>query len=125
MLLQESGDKVNDKNNDVIRFAKILNSKGIMDPEWLRRNAIYYKLITYINHTIALFIAMNYEGTAVFVRRAAKELDFLSERGYCEEYFDIAEEYLYIITRYLIEKRLITEVMTESIPAKFRDIDCK
>ncbi len=111
---------MNDRNNVIIRYAEILNSQDIFKPEWVKRNAIYYNLITYINHTIALFIGMNYDNAAVFVRRAAKELDFLIERGYREEYFDVSEEYLYKITRHLKENKLITEVMLESIPDRFR-----
>lgn len=91
------------------------------EAEWLRRNTAYYTLITYINHTIAFYIGMNYDGAATFIRRAAKELDCLAnERGFHEKYFDISEEYLYKITTHLIEHNLISEIMAESIPEKYR-----
>jgi hypothetical protein len=107
--------------NEVINYAELLNSKEILKPEWLRRNAIYYTLITYMNHTIALFVGMNYDGVAIFVRRAAKELErLINERGFHEKYFDVSEEYLYKITRHLIENQLISEKMAESIPDRYR-----
>lgn len=106
--------------NELLNYAKLLNSKEIFKEDWFRRNTAYYPLITYINHTIAFYVGMNYDGVvAIFIRRAAKELDCLiNERGFHEKYFDIAEEYLYKITAYLMENNL--SEITESIPEKFR-----
>jgi hypothetical protein len=108
--------------DEVMKYGKLLNSEEILESGWLKRNAIYYKLITYINHTIALFIGENYNCIPVFIQRASKELDCLiHEQGFHEKYFDIAEEYLYMLTKCLIINSLIDEYLVEEIPGKYRD----
>jgi len=106
--------------NEILDWTILLTQK--IKPGWLRRNAIYYNLVTYINHTIALFIGRDYEGVIIFVRRADRELVRLEyESGYIvEPYFDVAKEYLLKMVLYLRENNLISQPMLEWLPEKYK-----
>ncbi len=93
-----------------------------MKPVWLRRNSTCYNLVTYINHTIALFIGQDYDGVVIFVRRADAELVRLESKiGYVEPYFDVAKEYLPKMILYLRENNLVSKELLEWLPEKYKN----
>ncbi|KGE18430.1 hypothetical protein [Paenibacillus wynnii] len=72
----------------------------------LRRNSIYYNLITSINHTIALLVSSSYDDVALFINRANKEID---ERHFIETtYIELCREYLKTLTNYLEDNNLLS-----------------
>jgi len=108
--------------NQIFDYTLLLTQK--MEPVWLRRNSIYYTLVTYINHTIALFIGRDYDGVIIFVRRADVELVRLESKfGYVGPYFDVVKEYLPKMVLYLKENNLVSEKTLEFLPEKYKSED--
>lgn len=106
--------------NKILDYTLRLTQK--IKPEWLRRNSTYYNLVTYINHTIALFIGRDYEGVIIFVRRADVELARLETKlGYVDPYFDVVKEYLFKMVLYLRENNLVSKDLLEWLPEKYKN----
>lgn len=109
---------------EIIEYAKILNKKDSLPSSGLKRNSVYYALITYINHTIALLISEEYDNVALFIRRADKEIESLKNKNYFEEkYFVLCEKYLQMLSQYLVYNKFISPGCNEFIPDKFKDIE--
>lgn len=86
-----------------------LNRQDILPPLWARRNSLYYNLVSYINHTIALSISEYYDDVALFTYRADKEIESLIANNYIHEnYFSLCNEYLRLITKYMIDNALLS-----------------
>ena len=73
----------------------------------LRRNSIYYELLTYINHIIAFLICERYDDAALFVVRAVNFIEKFPNNadGYikkCKGFADVVAERL-ISCQYISE----------------------
>jgi len=107
---------------EIIEYAKTLNKKDSLPLSGLKRNSVYYPLITYINNTIALLISEEYDNVALFIRRADKEIEDLKTKNFCQEkYFILCEQYLQMLSYYLLHNKLISESCNEFIPDRFKD----
>ena len=106
---------------EIIEFAKILNKKDSLPSSGLKRNSVYYSLITYINHTIALFISEEYDDVALFIKRADTEIKSLKTKKYLQKYFTLCEQHLQILSCYLLQNKLISENCIEFIPDRFKN----
>lgn len=106
---------------EIIEFAKTLNKKDLLPSSALKRNSVFFPLVTYINHTIALLISEEYDNVALFIRRADKEIEGLKMKNLCQEkYFIACEQYLQMLSYYLLYNRLISESCNEFIPDRFK-----
>jgi len=108
--------------NEIMDYALLFTQK--MKPVWLRRNSTCYNLVTYINHTIALFIGKDYNSVVIFIRRADVELVRLESKiGHVEPYFDVVKEYLPKMIFYLKENDLVSKQTLELLPEKYKSED--
>ncbi len=108
--------------SNLIEFVKILNKKDSLPSLGLKRNSVYYPLITYINHTIALLLSEEYDNVVLFIRRADKEIENLKGSGFGQEnYLILCEHYLQILSYALLGKKLISESCIELMPNKFKE----
>jgi len=108
---------------EMIEYAKMLNKEESLPSPWLRRNSIYYPLRSYINHTIAFLISEEYVNTALFIRRANKEIESLRAKECFEEkYFILCDKFLQMVSQYLLNNKLISEDYCDYfIPDKYRN----
>ncbi|CAI6082622.1 hypothetical protein PAECIP112173_03633 [Paenibacillus sp. JJ-100] len=93
-------------NHQILCYMKQLNTKEVLPESGLRRNSIYYNLITSINHTIALLISGSYDEVALFINRAYREID---KRHFLETtYIELCRDYLRTLTEYLEDNKLLS-----------------
>ncbi|WP_407310007.1 hypothetical protein [Desulfosporosinus sp. SB140] len=101
---------------DISNLTKLLNRKDILPVGYLRRNSIYYSFVSYINHTIALFIGEDYDDVALFIKRSHSELMKLKVKNECsEEYFSLCEQYLKKLSIYLYKNELLSDFGIEML----------
>lgn len=101
-----------------------LNRQDLLPPLWARRNSVYFKLVSYINHTIALSISESYDDVALFINRANKEIKSLIANNYIhEDYFSLCNEYLRLITKYMIDNALLSAEGISLLPQDIFRID--
>ncbi|MDQ0170545.1 hypothetical protein [Paenibacillus tundrae] len=74
--------------NDVLTIFKEINNKDNLPAVWLRRNSTHYHLVSYINHIIGLYLSGTFEFIPVFINRADKELNSLTDRIGHHRYFE-------------------------------------
>jgi hypothetical protein len=87
-----------------------MNKSDILPETSLRRNSIYYKLVCYINNSIALFFSDSFDDVALFIMRATKEIENLTEKGNRNErYFIICEEYIKLMKIFLVSENLLND----------------
>ncbi|MBR2566951.1 MAG: phosphotransferase [Paenibacillus sp.] len=93
-------------SHQILCYMKQLNTMEVLPESGLRRNSIYYNLITSINHTIALLISGSYDEVALFINRAYREID---EIHFLETtYIELCREYLRALTEYLEDNKLLS-----------------
>ena len=83
--------------NDLIEYFIKVNTD--IPEDALRRNSIYYELLTYINHIIAFLICERYDEAALFVKRAVNFIEKFPNKadGYikkCKGFADVIAERL-------------------------------
>jgi hypothetical protein len=64
------------EKEDIMNKIRMLNKCETIPLHGLRRNSIYYRLISYINNSICLFISESYDDVALFIKRAMKKYAF-------------------------------------------------
>ncbi|HEX9061284.1 MAG TPA: hypothetical protein VF941_13980, partial [Clostridia bacterium] len=108
---------------EIITLAKALNKRGIPPSTSLKRNSVYYSLISYINHTIAFFISEDYDAVAIFIKRADEEINRLNQKLECkDEYFELCHQYLNKLTDYLLKNKFLSKSILEWLPDKLKKI---
>jgi hypothetical protein len=86
-------------NPDIEELQQQVTSPEVLPAAYLRRNVPQYELVSYINHTVALWLGGNMLGVATFVRRARVALDevgpFLEQpyRDAVTSYLDRCQRY--------------------------------
>ncbi len=109
--------------DEVIKYSKLLNSENTLIKGSARRNSVYYNLVSYINHTIAFYIAENYPATSVFITRALEEfVELKSKHKEANEYFELCEQYLIKVSRHMIKEKLFLEYRIEMLPEEYRKL---
>jgi hypothetical protein len=109
--------------DEILYFTKILNKRDTLPETGLRRNSIYYPFITYINHTIALYFSEAYDDVALFIKRAESELENLKKRDKVKcEYFTICEQYLFVLSKDLLQNKVLSSMGIEVLPDKFKKV---
>jgi hypothetical protein len=96
---------------------KKLNSYSVLPDSFQRRNSIYYRFFSYINNSIALFIANNNEGTALFINRAYKELLVLKQENNLKEesleYIKFCVTYMKMVSGQLLDEEIKKDFIKE------------
>ncbi len=86
-------------NSEIEYWHSVLNTKEVLPEKALRRNVRVYPLVTYVNHTIALYLSGDTAGVALFVERAEY---FMSENPDLEkDYFKKVQDYFSVLKAYL------------------------
>jgi len=86
---------------------------------YFQRNVPEYKFVTYINHSIVLFMGNNYDSTYMFVKRS---YEFLEESKIIEkdtEYYEFIKSYLKELYDYLIDNDLVKKDLTTRFHIKY------
>ncbi|NQX68944.1 hypothetical protein HQN90_22710 [Paenibacillus alba] len=108
-------------DSEIISLMKNLNQNNVLPENGLQRNSTYYTLVSYINHTIALYIGGSYDNVALFVYRADKEIEILiTKYHFKDSYLQTCRDYLFKLSEYLLERNLLSNKASELIPNKYR-----
>ena len=109
-----------DEVNDLIRN---LNKREVLPDSFLRMASVYYKFVSYINHTIALFLSEEYDNVSLFIKRADKELIYLKSNNECSDlYFSLCEKYISKLSSYMLQNNLLGDFGMEMLPDKYKVI---
>lgn len=107
---------------EIVNYTKMLNRKDVLPETFLRRNSIFYSFVSYINHSIALFLSEDYDSVALFVKRAESELENLRIKNECgERYFILCEQYLMKLSGYLYKNKLLSQIGIQMLPDRFKE----
>jgi len=99
-----------------------MNRCDVLPATGLRRNSIYYPFITYMNHTIALFLCEEYDAVALFIYRADIELNKLKMKDDCKDrYFAICEQYIQKLSRYMLKNNFLSGLGMQMLPDRFKE----
>lgn len=102
---------------EVIRkHIKNLNSEELyqLSDAWAMSSPLY-RLVCFINNSIALFMSENYKGVALFIKRAHKEIlvvrsyDLVGREEFVVKYTTLCEEYLIDLMKYIRNNKLISD----------------
>lgn len=80
-----------------------LNRDDILPDIYLRRNAIHYPLVCYVNNIICLYMSSNFSAIPLFIRRIHEHIETYEKTNlYVEErYFRLVREYTALISEFL------------------------
>ncbi|TYP79851.1 hypothetical protein [Paenibacillus methanolicus] len=106
-------------NEAVLSILKEMNDEAAMPPNCYRRNSIYYSLVSYMNHIVALYVSSAWSAIPVFMNRAHNAIQHLSRTNGEHVYFDRCRRLLLHIAREL-EDWKITTVDREAMPLLYR-----
>jgi|GEM_PF-3564791 len=85
-----------------------LNRREVLPQTALQRNSVYYRLVTYINHTIALYLGDSYDDAALFIARAEREWQgIVAHKGAEEAYLPLCRRYLQLLAEQLLRHNLL------------------
>ncbi|MGE8526244.1 hypothetical protein [Chryseobacterium rhizosphaerae] len=100
------------KDIDIISHFQHMHQK--MPLQYLKRNHVQYKFISYISLVGTLFISKEFQGAGIFIHRALLflETDSLSLN---EVYLKESKKFLKMISDYLIENNLISEELKQKL----------
>jgi len=104
--------------NDMPSIFKDINKLDFLPDDCFRRNSVYYNLVTYINHIIALYISNSYVVIPVFINRADKEITDLSNRLDHHIYFDKCRMLLLQVSNQI--NSIIDPVIAEILPLIYK-----
>lgn len=95
---------------------KKLNSVELHDmSDALQMSSPLYRLVCFINNSIALFTSENYLGVALFIKRAHKEVlvvksyETIGREEFIMKYTTLCEEFLVDLTKYIRNNKLISD----------------
>lgn len=89
-------------NSEIENWFSILNAESVLPEMALRRNALIYPLVTYVNHTIALYLSGNKKGVLVFIERAE---EFISNNpSPANSYYKQVQGYLNFLKGHITQK---------------------
>ncbi|MCD1260541.1 hypothetical protein B5M42_017200 [Paenibacillus athensensis] len=107
---------------ELLKLARRLNLKDTLPQTALERNSLFYPLVTYVNHTIALSLSGSYDAVALFISRADKELNILIGKNKADEvYLPLCQKYLSMLSNHLIKHALLGEQGVSMLPDKYLD----
>jgi hypothetical protein len=83
-----------DARSVIDQFHRALNAPGLLPDHALRRNAIHYALVSYVNNITGLFLSENYAEIPLFVARAFEHMSQRPPEHAYLPYFALVESYL-------------------------------
>jgi hypothetical protein len=111
---------VKSMKEDIANIIKVLNKRETLPFTGLQRNSVYYKLISYINNSICLFISESYDDVALFIKRADEEIQMLVERNLKHtDYFTLCEQYMMLVSKHMLYQNLISIEGLNVLPEKY------
>lgn len=81
----------------------------LLPPDYLKRNHIQYKFVSYLSLTGTLFLSKKFNQAAVFILRARKELEDIGAEQFDPAFLKAASHFLHRMKSYLIRNELIDE----------------
>lgn len=106
---------------DIMNIIKVLNKRETLPFPGLERNSVYYKLISYINNSICLYISESFDDVALFIKRADQEIRILAERNLKHtDYCTLCGEYMLLVSKYMLNHNLLSKEGLNVLPEKYQ-----
>ncbi|NRF95421.1 hypothetical protein HQN89_31610 [Paenibacillus frigoriresistens] len=78
---------------EIMNKIRMLNKRETLPLTGLQLNSIYYRLISYINNSICLFISESYDDVALFLKRADEEIRILKTKDVEHKKYFVSSDY--------------------------------
>jgi hypothetical protein len=106
--MTEAGSK--NARSVIEEFQRLLNAPHLLPDQTLRRNAVHYALVSYLNNITGLYLSGNYASIPVFVARAFEHMSQRPPEALYRPYFALADAYLKQVIYFLRE---FTDIILE------------
>lgn len=114
MAILNEGAK--DARNEIKKFHSVLNQRNLVPDQCYRRNNQYFRLVTYVNHTVGLFLSSNYDVIPTFLNRAFFELQRLNSQPIATQYEKVAYDYLCQVAYFVQKFPAVDDFAISQIP---------
>ncbi len=106
--------------NDIEKYHQLLNRKGLLPGNFLRRNHKFHPLVCQVNNTVGLYLSENYGEIPVMINRVYQLTLEYSDEERGQEYVKIVLEYISVMTKYISSLELTSE-QKELLPPSLLD----